>query len=83
MSPQGFKARVGSLIFTWQRRTKIHLWCYTSRPHGGQHGGQSGFYNIASRGERWPVQTHDLLCVGRPELSGPAGYWGLQVWHWR
>ena len=46
MSPLGFKARVGNLIHTWQRRTwcvfpKIDLWCNTCQPLGGQHGSPS------------------------------------------
>ena len=37
MSPLGFKARVGSLIHTWQRCTwcrlpEIHLWCNICQP---------------------------------------------------
>ena len=46
MSPLGFKARVGSLIYTWWRHTwymfpEIHLWCDTCWSLGGQHGSQS------------------------------------------
>ena len=42
ISSLGFKARVGSLIRTWQRHTwcifpEIHLWCNTCQPLGGQH----------------------------------------------
>ena len=41
-SPLGFKARVGSALFAFLRGQmlcifpKIHLWCYTCQPFGGQ-----------------------------------------------
>ena len=46
MSPLGFKARVGSLIQAWWRRTsytfpEIYLWCDTCWPLGGQHGSRA------------------------------------------
>ena len=46
MSPLGFKARVGSLIRTWQRCTwytflETHLWCNTYQPLSDQHGSWS------------------------------------------
>ena len=56
MSPLGFKARVGSLICTWQRCIcytfpEIHLWCDTFQPLGNQHGSQADLFHI-------PVTRH-------------------------
>ena len=49
--PLGFKARVGSLIPTWQRHMccifpEIQLWCDTCWPLCGQHGNQIFLFNI-------------------------------------
>ena len=43
MSPLGLKAKEGNLIHIWQSYmcntlSKIHLWCNTCQPLGGQHG---------------------------------------------
>ena len=54
-SPLGFKARVGSLIHTWQRHMcymfpEIHLLCDTCQYLGGQHGSWAVLFHIpASR----------------------------------
>ena len=68
MSPLGLKARVGSLICTWQRCMcytfpKIHLRCNTSQPLGGQHGSQANLFHVPVSRYWWdsklgPVVLH-------------------------
>ena len=60
MSPLGFKARVDSLICTWQRHIfpKIDLWCNTFAGVYGQHSDQS-------------VSSHVCFSRGRiPDSNG-------------
>ena len=64
MFPPGFKARVGSLIHTWQRHTcymfpDIYLWCNTYWPLASQNGSWLATYlwtGIVGAGNR------DLFC---------------------
>ena len=65
-SPLGFKARGGSLIYTWQRHMnyilpEIHLWCNTCQPLGSQQAAKpfSSMYLWAGIGGAW---KWDLLC---------------------
>ena len=74
-SPLGFKARVGSLICTWQRHMcytspEIHLWCDTCWPLGSQYGG-------------WAVSSTYLWGIGgtrNRELSCRRSQWGDRNW---
>ena len=81
MSPLGFKARVGSLIWTLRRHTwytfpEIHLWCDTSASIYGQHSSQSlSPHACFSRGRmldlnhRPPAWQVDALTT-RPQWPG-------------
>ena len=58
MSPLGFKARVGSLIRTWQRHAcymfpEIHIWCDTCWPLSVQHGSQANLFHIPATRHWW------------------------------
>ena len=61
-SPLGFKARVGSLIHTWQRCmcyifSKIHLWCNTCQPLGGLHGSWANLFHVPASRHWWGLKT--------------------------
>ena len=66
MPPLGFKARVGSLSCTWQRRTfytftEIHLWCDTCQPLCGQHGNWAIFFHIPVSRHWWDSKLGSII----------------------
>ena len=57
-SPLGFKDRVSSLIYVWQRGMcymfhEIHLWCDTCWCIGGQHGSWADLFHIPETRHWW------------------------------
>ena len=68
MSPLGFKARVGSLICTWQRHMwhmfpEIYLWYDTCWPLGGQHGSQAIFIHILLSRHWWGLRLWSIMLL--------------------
>ena len=60
------KARVGSLIHTWQRHMchmfpEIHLWCETYRPLGGQHGSLAILIHVPARRHWWGLKLGSIM----------------------
>ena len=65
-SPLGFKARVGSIICTWQMHTcntfhEIDLWCDTCQALGGQHANQGDLFHIPVSRHWWGSKLGSLM----------------------
>ena len=67
-SPCGFKARVDSLICTWQRLTcdmfpEIHLWCNTCWPLVSQHGCSADLFHIPVIRHWWGSKLGSIMLL--------------------
>ena len=65
MSPLGFKASIGSFIYTWQRCMcymfpEIHLWCNTCQPLSGQHGSWANLLHIPATRHWWDLDGRPI-----------------------
>ena len=65
-SPLGFKSKVGSFICTWQRHVykmfpEIHLWYYTYRPVGSQHGSRADLFHMPGNRHWWGSKPASIM----------------------